>query len=249
MPGEEELDCAHSKRKKLTWTPMAWLSSTSHRTGFSTSEAFNKERVIQDWTSTHCQILGLGIPHLIELQHHECTCKRLAIDAFGDHLHSCTQHAGTTRVAHEHILTAAQAGYATERKNVPQSSGMKKANLLIKDCQLEGVRNVNINVTLRHDFLGSCANLQRNGEPSHLDVNGALDAVKEKLDNYQHDYNARNYFFLPAVMTTSGRIGWDFLCLLYILYHRQAAIYFTRMGIVDPSPPAFKQRRGPYFYT
>ena len=45
-------------------------------------------------------------------------------------------------------------------------------------------------------------------------VNGALDAaVKEKLDNYQHDYNdynARNYFFLPAVMMTSGRISGDF---------------------------------------
>jgi hypothetical protein len=38
------------------------------------------------------------------------------------------------------------------------------------------------------------------------DVNAAIDAaVKEKIDNYQHDYNARNYFFLPAVMTTSGR--------------------------------------------
>ena len=59
------------------------------------------------------------------------------------------------------------------------------------------------------------------GEPSHLDVNGALDAaVKEKLDNYQHDYIC---FFLPEVMTTSGRISGDFLGLLYILSHRQAA--------------------------
>jgi hypothetical protein len=97
-----------------------------------------------------------------------------------------------------------------------------------------------------------CANLERNcaGEPSHPDVNGALDdaTVKEKLDNYQHDYNERNFFFLPAVMTTSGRISGDFLRLLYILSHRQAANYFTRMGIFDPSPQAFKQRRGSYFY-
>ena len=54
--------------------------------------------------------------------------------------------------------------------------------------------------------------------------------------------------FLPAVMTNSGRINGDFLCLLYILSHRQVANYFTRMGILNPSPQAFKQRRGTYFY-
>ena len=67
-------------------------------------------------------------------------------------------------------------------------------------------------------------------------------------DNYQHDYNERNFFFLPAVMTTSGRISGDFLRLLYILSNRQAHKYFTRMGLLDPSTKAFKQRRGTYFY-
>jgi len=51
------------------------------------------------------------------------------------------------------------------------------------------------NVTLRHEFHGSCVNLERNGEPSHLDDNDALDR------------------------------------LLYIVSHRQAANFFTRMGI------------------
>ena len=47
---------------------------------------------------------------------------------------------------------------------------------------------------------------------------------------------------------TSGRISGDFLRLLYILSHRQAANHFTRMGILDLSPQAYKQRRGAYFY-
>jgi len=65
-------------------------------------------------------------------------------------------------------------------------------------CYEIHTRNVIIDVTLRHEFNGSRADPQRNGEASHADVNGALDAaVKEKLDNYKHDYNARNYFFLP----------------------------------------------------
>jgi hypothetical protein len=99
-------------------------------------------------------------------------------------------------------------------------------------------------------FHGACADPLRNGEASHADANGALyAAVKAKLDNCQHDYNERIFFFLPAVMMTSGRISGDFfLRLLYILSNRQARNYFTRMGLLDPSTKAFKQRRGTYFY-
>jgi hypothetical protein len=94
----------------------------------------------------------------------------------------------------------------------------------------------------------SSAHPERNGELTHDDVNRALDAtVKEQLNHYHHDYNECNFFFLPVVMTTSGRISGDFLRLLYILSHLQTANYFTRMGIIDPSPQAFKQRRGAYF--
>ena len=70
-------------------------------------------------------------------------------------------------------------------------------------------------VTLRSEFHGSCIDPARNGEASYADPNGAIDAaVKAKLDNYQHDYSERNFLFLPAVMTTSGRISGDFLRLL-----------------------------------
>jgi hypothetical protein len=50
-------------------------------------------------------------------------------------------------------------------------------------------------------------------------------------------------------MTTSGRISGEFLRLLYILSDRQADNYFSRMGLLDPSTKAFKQRRGSYFYN
>ena len=81
-----------------------------------------------------------------------------------------------------------KVGYRTDRKHVPHIRRLKKADLLIKDFQLQGVRDVIVDVTCRHEFRGSCANQERNGEPSHLDVNRALDAaVEEKLDHYQHD--------------------------------------------------------------
>jgi hypothetical protein len=143
-------------RLRHNWTPLTWLNSSGHRTGFTTSDEFNKEKVFQDWTSFHCQQLGLPIPHLYEFTHHECPCKRRAIDAFGDHLHSCcrvTQHAGATMGAHEHMLTAvknifAQARYRTDCKNVPHGRGLKKADLVIKDFRLAGVRNVILDVSL-----------------------------------------------------------------------------------------------------
>jgi len=120
--------------------------------------------------------------------------------------------------------------------------------LHVKDFRLENIRDV-IDVSLRSEFHGSCIDSARNGEASYADPTGAIDAaVKAKLDNYQHDYSERNFLFLPAVMTTSGRISGDFLRLLYILAHRQAANFFTRMGIPDPSSKACKQRRGTYFY-
>jgi len=110
--------------------------------------------------------------------------------------------------------------------------------------QMAGTRDLIIDVSLRHEFHGSCLNHMRNGEASHADANGEFDAaVKAKLDNYQHDYNERNFFFLPAVMTTSRRISGDFLRLLYILSNRQADNYL-RMGLLDPSTKAFKQCRG-----
>ncbi len=74
------------------------------------------------------------IPHLTTFRHDACTCRRFAIDEFGDHLHCCTQHAGATTGAHEHILTAVQrlftkAGYKTDRKHVPHSRGLKRTGV------------------------------------------------------------------------------------------------------------------------
>jgi hypothetical protein len=115
-----------------------------------------------------------------------------------------------------------QARYRTDRKNVPHSRGLEKADLVNEDFRLTGVRNVVVDVSLRDEFHGSCADPQRNGEASHADVNGTLDAaVNEKLDNYQHDYNTRNYFFLPAVMTTSGRISRFSVRFTYCLVAKQ----------------------------
>ena len=83
---EEELDCAPSKRKTLNWTPFAWLNSSGHRTGFSTTEDFNKPRRKCFRTGHPSTDNNWDCPSLGAFQHHECTSKRFAIDVFGDHL-------------------------------------------------------------------------------------------------------------------------------------------------------------------
>ena len=59
---------------------------------------------------------------------------------------------------------------------------------------------------------------------SQIQCNGALEAsIKEKLNHYHHDYNERNFLFLPAVMTTSWRISCDLLHSVHTHLHTVAS--------------------------
>ena len=54
----------------------------------------------------------------------ESACGRHVIDEYGDHVHSCKKHSGSTKSAHETVLDAVealchQAGLSTERRNIP----------------------------------------------------------------------------------------------------------------------------------
>jgi len=53
--------------------------------------------------------------------------------------------------------------------------------------------------------------------------------------------------FLPACMSTLGRIHSEFLRLLYFLADRQASDYFTALGY-EPHKEEYCHRRGVYFH-
>ena len=162
-------------------------------------------------------------------------------------------------------LSTSSSGRLLKGSNLaraPQMQPIMQAGHLIVACQRVGLL---LPLSLGTDILEPCNRSDALGaissdseqdeyevevtqEKPHTPISTACSMPPSKLDNYQHDYNERKFLFLPAVMTTLGRISGNFLRLLYVLCHRQAANYFTRMGNPDPSTKAYKQRRGTYFY-
>jgi len=93
---------------------------------------------------------------------------------FGDHLNTCTQHACATSGAHEmmmssHTYRAPEAIHQGGIQNGPQARAtqprIEGGRTLDQGLPAAGNRDVIVDVTCRHEFRGSCANQERNGEP------------------------------------------------------------------------------------
>ena len=127
-----------------------------------------------------CQYLGVPIPQLLLLARRQetgrpsqsseqpppplvCPCHLHVIDTYGDHIHTCRQHTGSTKDAHETILDALQqicheSGLTTQRRDIPS---VRKANgktgrgdLLIKDANIGGDRHLVMDIACTHEFCG-----------------------------------------------------------------------------------------------
>ena len=120
-----------------------------------------------------------------------------------------------------------------DRKNVPHSRGLKKADLLIKDFQLAGVRDRHH----RRDLAPRIPWLMR--QPSTQ--RGALTPRRHRCTGCHQAQRSRKSSKTTNTTTTctvSSSFGSQddlrenrrrLSRLLYILSHRQAADYFTRM--------------------
>ena len=92
--------------------------------------------------------------------------------------------------------------------------------------------------------------VRRNGHLCYDDPNLLLNnAASAKVQKYCEDYSASdvNKAFLPALLSTSGRIHGEFLRLLVILAHRQTVKFIETIG-EEPSNEAFNWRRAEYFF-
>ena len=118
-PDEEDSHCEPTKRRKFRYSPSAWLRC------FDLTCSWPVAQRKSAWTSWFCQYLGVPIPQLLLLARRQdadrssqrsdqpppplvCPCHRHVIDSHGDHIHTCWQHTGSTKDAHETILDALQ---------------------------------------------------------------------------------------------------------------------------------------------
>ena len=250
MPNNNDEEADPENQRHVKWYPSAWLtclSSLQHEL----TMAFPHDW----WTSWFCQYLGLTILALSDSQR-ICACEKFILDPYGDHSHTCSQHSGTTKDAHEHILSALdtmcrRSGYTNRRKNVTSRRGSKKGDLEIRDINLAGKRDLVIDVALVYDFSGDCSrDARRNGQLRYDDPDLLLNnAARAKVHKYREDSSASdvNKAFLSALLSTSGRIHGEFLRLLYILAHRQTVKFFETVG-EEPSNEAFTWRRAESFF-
>ena len=256
MPDDEDMDCEEGRKKKLTHCPAA------HPSCLFLGKARKPVRET-DWQSWLCQFLGEPIPALGPLwkQKQVCACGRHVIDEYGDHVHTCKKHTGSTKAAHETVLDAVevlchQAGLSTERRNIPtvkkQNGKTGQGDLLIKGANIGGDTNLIIDVALIHEFGGNhMADVSLNGALRNAQPDKLLEAAaRTKVHRYREAYATRpgvTYAFLPCVISTSGRIHGEFLRFLYLLAHRRTTRWFESLGY-EPSEEAFKLRRGQYFW-
>ena len=160
-------------------------------------------------------------------------------DGAWNHINSCIHHASNWTGAHEHILRALEricndAGFATNHKRVLTSEGSRRADLEIRNICVAEKIDLLVDVTLRHDFVGAGRSGLTQGQlrnPDNLDhifESAAADKIRNYRDPYQRN---RQVAFLPACMSTSGRIHGELLCLIFFLSNKQADDYFAALVI------------------
>ena len=138
------------------------------------------------------------------------------------------------------------AGYSSIIKSVPTSDGYRRADLHVVGAHLMGKDDLVVDVTVRLDLIGDARDVLRKGTLRNPDRPDQLldQAAADKTRNYREPYaRNRSLAFLPACMSTSGRIHSEFLRLLYFLSDNQASDYFTALGY-EPHKEEYCHRRG-----
>jgi hypothetical protein len=155
-----------------------------------------------------------------------------------DHINSCLYHASNWTCAHDHVLRALDricndAGFATTHKRVLTSEGNRGADLEICNIRVAGQTVLLVDVTVRHNFKDTGHNgqtqfqLRNPDNPDHILESAAADKIRNYLDTYRRNLHVA---FLPACMSTSGRIHCELLRWIFFISNKQAEDYFEALG-------------------
>ena len=146
------------------------------------------------------------------------------------------------------------SAFVTTLVSPPLTSGCSRvratANLEIRNIRVAGQNDLLVDVTVRHNFKGTGHNWQTQGQlrnpdnPDHIFESAAADKIRNYRDPYQRN---RQVAFLPACMSTSGRIHGEFLRLICFLSNKQADDYFAALGY-QAHKEEFCHCRGVFFH-
>ena len=124
-----------------------------------------------------------------------------------------------------------------------------RADIYLTNLVVDGGRGLCIDVSRVH---GNAANPSQNGTLRHADINHVLSQrAQEKIDKYRAGYAAQGVrkAFLPAVVSTSGRIHGDLLRLLYLLADNKTKRHFRDLNeVLDDDSEAYCWRRSGFFW-
>jgi hypothetical protein len=116
-------------------------------------------------------------------------------------------------------------GFATTHKRLLTSEGNRRADLEIRNIRVAQQTDLLVDVTFRHNFTGTGHNGQTQGQlrnPDNLD-HILESAAADKIRNYRDTYRRnRHVAFLPACMSTSGRIHGELLRLIFSYFAQRS---------------------------
>jgi hypothetical protein len=129
------------------------------------------------------------------------------------------------------------------------SEGRRRADLEVRNVRVAQKTDLLIDVTIRQPFIGAGRSGHNQGQlrnpdnPDHILESAAADKIRNYRDPYQRNQQVA---FLPACMSTSGRIHGEFWPLIFFLSNKQADDYFAALGY-QTHKEEFCHRRGVFF--
>jgi hypothetical protein len=175
--------------------------------------------------------MGAQIPAIVEKALVTCGCRKFQLDPLGDHLNTCTAHSGAKKTHDWMVDQVADFFRSTDKvktQYVVESRGQHCGDIELAGYLANAAGPVSLVLDLRivHDRMGSSTDPSLNGHskyPNNLDQS-LNDVAADKTRKYRVDYINRPpsaVSFMPAIVSTSGRLHSEFVRLLFLQVHRE----------------------------
>jgi hypothetical protein len=167
-------------------------------------------------------------------------CRKVKIDALGDHLCTCTTHSGAKKAHDWTVDQVADLFRTTDRvktQQVVKNHGQHCGDIELTGYLVNAVGLVPLVLDLRlaHDRFDSNSDPTLNGRLHYNDIGKSLTEVaNDKIRKYRVDYNnnpTNTVAFMPAIAGTNGRLHSDFIRLLFLQDHRETDRFFEVSGV------------------